>query len=43
MKETCSVCNEKTITTTPLKYSPQKFAKYRQKARKELLEKKGLL
>ncbi len=42
MKETCS-CGAKTISTIPLRYSPQKFAKYRQKARKEDLEEKGLL
>ncbi|MBW3018825.1 RNA-protein complex protein Nop10 [Candidatus Woesearchaeota archaeon] len=42
MKETCE-CGKKTATTKPARYSPQKFAKYRQKARKEDLRKRGLL
>lgn len=42
MREQCE-CGEKTITTKPARYSQQKFAKYRQEARKEDLKKRGLL
>jgi len=42
MKEECS-CGGKAITTKPPRYSPGKFAEYRQKARQPGLEEKGLL
>lgn len=36
-------CNEKTLRTEPGKYSPlDPFAKYRRKAKKEILKEKGL-
>lgn len=40
MKEEC--CGEKTTSTKPARYT-EKFAEYRQEARKEDLQKKGLL
>ena len=44
MQEKCSSCNVKTINPKPAKYSPDdKMAKYRRQAKKEELEKKGLL
>ncbi|MBW2969518.1 RNA-protein complex protein Nop10 [Candidatus Woesearchaeota archaeon] len=42
MNETCR-CGEEAITTKPPRYSPDKYAKYRRQARKEELQKKGLL
>jgi len=42
MKAVCD-CGKETITTKPPRYSPNKFAEYRRKARKEQLEEKGLL
>ena len=43
LEETCK-CGEKSIEKAPPKYSPEnKMAVYRQKMRKSLLEKEGLL
>ena len=42
MEKKCE-CGGEAITTKPQKYSPQKFAKYRQKAKKEKLIQEGLL
>ena len=43
LEETCK-CGKKSIAKIPPKYSPDsKMAVYRQKMRKELLEKEGLL
>ncbi len=42
MNENCK-CGGKAITTKPARYSPEKYAKYRQEARKEDLKSKGLL
>lgn len=40
MKDVC--CGQKTVSTKPPRYTP-KFAQYRAKARKEDLQKRGLL
>ncbi len=43
MNETCK-CGGKAVTTKPPKYSPEdKYASYRREAKKDLLEKEGLL
>lgn len=42
MKKICS-CGAETKSTKAQKYSPQKFAEYRRKARKTDLENRGLL
>ncbi len=43
LKEECK-CGGKAVTTKPPKYSPEdKYASYRRKAKKDLLEKEGLL
>lgn len=42
MHEQCS-CGGTAVTTKPPRYSPGKFAEHRQKARREELEKQGLL
>ncbi len=43
LKEECE-CGGKAVTTKPPKYSPEdKYASYRRKAKKDLLEKEGLL
>jgi len=42
IKATCN-CGGEAITTKPPRYSPGKFAKYRKEAKREPLEKKGLL
>jgi len=43
LEEVCK-CGEKSIIKAPPKYSPDsKMAKYRQKMRKDLLQKEGLL
>lgn len=42
MKETCH-CGSTAISTKPGRYSPGKYADYRQKARIEELKAKGLL
>jgi len=36
-------CGAKTELIRPQRYSPGRFAEYRRKARKEMLEQKGLL
>ncbi len=36
-------CGETALSTKPMRYSPGKFAEHRRKARREDLEKKGLL
>ena len=36
-------CGGEAITTRPGRYSPGRFAKYRREAKREELEKKGLL
>jgi len=43
LKETCK-CGGKAATIKPPKYSPEdKYADYRRKAKRQLLEKEGLL
>lgn len=43
LKEKCS-CGGKAVTSKPAKYSPEdKYASYRRTAKKEQLEKEGLL
>lgn len=43
LNEECK-CGGKAVTTKPPKYSPEdKYASYRRKAKKEALEKEGLL
>lgn len=36
-------CGKKALSSKPMRYSPGKFAEHRRKARKEELERKGLL
>lgn len=44
LKETCDKCNEPSVVRQPPKYSPvDKNAKYRRIARKEDLQRRGLL
>ncbi|MCX6711916.1 MAG: RNA-protein complex protein Nop10 [Candidatus Woesearchaeota archaeon] len=39
LKDTCSICGKKTISTKPAKYSPEdKYGKYRRIAKKNDLE-----
>lgn len=43
MKEKCK-CGGKAVTVKPQKYSPEdKYASYRRKAKRQLLEKEGIL
>ncbi len=44
LKESCSQCQEKTVTVQPAKYNPEdKFGKYRRKVKKEKYQEKGWL
>lgn len=42
MNEKC-LCGGKAKTVKPQRYSPGKFAKYRKKAKRKILEERGLL
>jgi len=42
LKETCK-CGEQAITTKPPRYTKASYGKYRREAKREHLEKKGLL
>ncbi len=43
LKETCS-CGGSAVSPKPQKYSPEdKYGEYRRRAKKEILEKQGLL
>lgn len=42
MNEKCK-CSGKAITVKPQRYSPGRFAKYRQEAKRKILSERGLL
>ena len=44
LKEVCPKCGGEAITCRPAKYSPEdKYASYRRQAKKEQLQKEGLI